>query len=503
MSMAREKGARRWGVVVAAASLAPLYAAWHAGPYLNDDAYITLSYAKNLLAGNGFVFNVPPPSLGTTTPLFTLLTALFALPFGAESLPAVAVWLSAACWLGAGWLLFLGRRVFGLPAAAAALIAAFLLTSRYPYLGSEACLFLFLQMAAIAATLARRYVLAGVCLGLLFLTRGEGALLAPMLAAVVWLRPEQDFSDLRMRALAWLRRVLPMALASAAPVAVWAIYALWQFGDILPHTLEVKMSQGRLEGAQLFHHGLWQAVRHEWSAELSPFGLPVRWALWVLAGVGLVTAIARYPRMLVWPAWAVAYGLAYTLLQVPAYAWWYRIPLFWVWLLLIGLGCYGLLGLVAAIPRPRLRQALQVMAGIAIGAIILMRILLEFILAPLYVDPRGPLFTNVAAWIEEHTAEDEAIACVEVGYLGFYTDRSIVDLAALVRPDLLPLVQEGKVHEILAQERPSLYLRLDWTGDPLSAGDLRVLGSGQYRLLKRFSEESAPGNALLYERVGP
>lgn len=40
-----------------------------------DDAYITYRYTRNILAGNGFVFNPGERELGTTTPLYTLLLA--------------------------------------------------------------------------------------------------------------------------------------------------------------------------------------------------------------------------------------------------------------------------------------------------------------------------------------------------------------------------------------------------------------------------------------------
>ena len=43
------------------------------GPRPVDDAYITFRYARNLVNGLGFVYNVDQPVLGTTTPLYTLL----------------------------------------------------------------------------------------------------------------------------------------------------------------------------------------------------------------------------------------------------------------------------------------------------------------------------------------------------------------------------------------------------------------------------------------------
>ncbi len=47
------------------------------GPRTIDDSFITFRYARNILAGNGFVYNPGEHVLGTTTPLYTfLLTGL-------------------------------------------------------------------------------------------------------------------------------------------------------------------------------------------------------------------------------------------------------------------------------------------------------------------------------------------------------------------------------------------------------------------------------------------
>ena len=42
------------------------------GPRTIDDSYITFRYARNLLAGEGFVYNPGVRLMGTTTPLYTL-----------------------------------------------------------------------------------------------------------------------------------------------------------------------------------------------------------------------------------------------------------------------------------------------------------------------------------------------------------------------------------------------------------------------------------------------
>ena len=79
------------------------------GPRTIDDAYITFRYARNLLAGNGFVFNPGERVLGTTTPLFTLILAAAALPFGGSAAPfpgiafAIATLFDLGAWDQAGY----------------------------------------------------------------------------------------------------------------------------------------------------------------------------------------------------------------------------------------------------------------------------------------------------------------------------------------------------------------------------------------------------------------
>src|SRR5262249_10752316 len=52
---------------------------FHAVHFTADDALITFRYARNLIAGNGFIYNAGERVLGTTTPLFTLLLSGFGL----------------------------------------------------------------------------------------------------------------------------------------------------------------------------------------------------------------------------------------------------------------------------------------------------------------------------------------------------------------------------------------------------------------------------------------
>jgi hypothetical protein len=76
------------------------------GPRTIDDAYITFRYARNLLEGNGLVFNPGEPVLGTTTPVYALLMAGLGLVAGGSQAPFPTLALcvnSLADSLGKSW----------------------------------------------------------------------------------------------------------------------------------------------------------------------------------------------------------------------------------------------------------------------------------------------------------------------------------------------------------------------------------------------------------------
>ena len=65
------------------------------GPRTIDDAFITFRYSRNIVEGQGFVYNIGTPSLGTTTPLFTLLMAVISAITGGQNFQWYAIIVSA------------------------------------------------------------------------------------------------------------------------------------------------------------------------------------------------------------------------------------------------------------------------------------------------------------------------------------------------------------------------------------------------------------------------
>ena len=64
-------------------------------PRTIDDAYITFRYARNIVEGQGFVYNPGVRTLGTTTPLYTLLMAAIGAITGSEAYPWFALGVNA------------------------------------------------------------------------------------------------------------------------------------------------------------------------------------------------------------------------------------------------------------------------------------------------------------------------------------------------------------------------------------------------------------------------
>jgi hypothetical protein len=84
------------------------------------------------------------------------------------------------------------------------------------------------------------YLWAGFTTGLLFLTRGEGALVLMLLMAIGtacdWI--ERKSFDIRM-----LRPACCLGLCFVVPFLIWAVYAQFTFGAFLPNTLAAKRAQ--------------------------------------------------------------------------------------------------------------------------------------------------------------------------------------------------------------------------------------------------------------------
>lgn len=451
MQAAQDKSGPSWGIwaaVIAVSSIYPFALALGYQNTINDDAFITLTYARCLAEGKGFVFGFPPASLGTTAPLFAGILAFLmrVLPFTApETLLLLA---SAFFWSAGAWVLFLFRRAFRLAGWEACAVGVIYLAGGLPeFMGMETNFYCFLGLLAIGLFGSGWYFSAGIAAAALALARTEGMILLPILGA--WLGAAALYARAPLRSTA---RNGAMLLAGAALLWLpWAAYAYATFGHVLPQTGEVKVLQGMAPGRVLF------------GADLLPYlfrfrgnsGYPY-WLHYGVALLGIAALLRRGGAWLLLLGWLAAYTAGFTLARVAMYPW-YAAPVQYGLNLAAGLGIVWALGaLLKRNINPR------AVAGLAVPLVAAFALVLGWQSANLalredntnHFPQRWRAYKAAAFWLREHTPEGSTFACLDVGYLGYYSHNRILDLSGLVTPEQLPWLRKGDKTGLFYQELP-------------------------------------------------
>jgi arabinofuranosyltransferase len=244
MKTAADEGRNRFGdpgfqVAAAAALIWGVATAWRLR-WISDDAFISFRYARNLVEGNGLVFNAGEKVEGFTNLLWTLWCSV-GLRLGLEAEAWATLWGIGAY---AGVIFLLGwnaiRAGHGSGSAGRVLPVAAVLAAVHPdwnlyaTSGLETSAFTFLLLAGfLLATCFRdqdgAFPAAGAVFALAALTRPDGVLPAVVTGAFI-LGTEY-------------RRFRRPALFAAAFALIWIPVTLWRvgyYGDYFPNTYYAK-----------------------------------------------------------------------------------------------------------------------------------------------------------------------------------------------------------------------------------------------------------------------
>lgn len=418
---------------VAGGTLLYLLAAERAGFPL-DDAWIHQTYARSVGWNGRWAFVPGVVSAGSTAPLWTVLLAVgYAL-----RLPHVGwAWsLGAACLLWLAWLtLRLWQRLW--PAqAASGWVAALVVALLWPLLwsalsGMETLLFGALALAVLNGFLAepttpRRAALLGLLLGLLVLTRPDGVWLAVLLAAAVGLQAGSAGDR--------FRRVGALVGTAVVVLLPYFVFNWGVGGQLWPNTLVAKQAEYAVGLARpfllRFAHLLWFSLG----------GPPEGWrgisgAQWlllpglVLAGWRAVEADWRTRRL-----W-LAVPLLWALGHVALFAWRlpvtyqhgrYLLPVLPIWVL-YGLAGWRVLLVGAGRGRWMARRVFGLTLAVLLGVFVGLgaRAYAEDVA---FIDAE---MVAAAKWIAANTPSDAVIAAHDIGALGYFAPRPLVDLGGL------------------------------------------------------------------------
>jgi len=399
-----------------------------------DDTYITYRYARNLALGRGFVYNPGESLLGTTTPLYTLLLASVASPFSQDVIPKLGQWLAGLSILCCAVFTYLlarddGKRFGGSIAALFVLINPVIIF----YWGGETPLLIALILIAFFLYFRGHQIGPGVLLALATLTRGEGILPAMVLCAHYVV----------------VNRKFPWrgAIAFVLILVPWAIYATSVFGSPLPSTLEAKQAQfASGYFAPFLKTTLRWLIAHVYPASYLPvtpsYSYTIIFGFAALGGLSLFRDFrSRWWCVVIWLG---LYAGVYSGLRVPFY-FWYAAPLVFGGLLLAGLGAQFLLDF-----RDDTRRAwykplafIIILILLAMPVAIATKTTVDFAKQP--IAPVQRLYTNAGLWLRDNTPLAATVGYFEIGFVGYYSDRYIVDAVGLVNRDVSEHVARGDV----------------------------------------------------------
>lgn len=242
------------------------------------------------------------------------------------------------------------------------------------------------------------------------------------------------------------------------PGLAWVAFAVAHYGTVLPQSMVAK------SGWNSAHYDSLMSIEAVWFgvARLTflPFidYLPMACAhgLTAILMVGIVAAAhACWSRGDAWSrAWMGTYLLAivfYIAGKGATEASWYAVPPSVA--LLIGSGPL-LAGLMEKRPAPE-RRHLAFAAAAVLGVLSTAFVHRRAPLLRSYVDGYGACAATLAA---ENPGPNESVLIGEIGVFGFQSDQPVIDVGALVSPEILPLKNTGMSLIAMAQETGAHWL---------------------------------------------
>ena len=387
--------------------------------YIVDDAFIHLTFARNLAQGNGFAFNPGEPTYGSTAPLWTMILALFSKLFTPGFGMAKVLSIIFGLLTIPAFRLLAGNIGLNRKSADIATIiwAVNVWLVRWTASGMEATLATLLLLISINA-LVRSRDSAGIWIGLTILCRPEAAVMAVIFALDRWYS-------------AGFRRALKLCGLVIAVNLPWLIYALISFGTIIPNTALVK-GGFNLPVFSDFMLGLKRTILIIGSSHGIEVLVVLTGLLYLLIGRTKETNSANRTIALL-SVWAVFPAIIYLVQGVFISSRY----------LLLGLPALTLLMFLILDNRER-QKTLHIWRWgryLILCLLVIQQLFLTYRVTLPHVKAFKPtiaVLTGMAERLRNDTPPGSSVAVGDVGVIGFYSDRYIVDLEGLVTAEMIP-----------------------------------------------------------------
>ena len=421
-----------------------------------DDPYITYRYAENLAAGSGFVYNVGQHVLSTTSPLFSLL--LMPVEFVHGNTPRISN-LIGLCSIAIG-ALGLSRIVQGGSnryLAGVSLILYPTMPLLLNTLGSEMPLYLGFCIFAMLFFLQKRFFASALFCCLATLTRPDGVLLIVCFACWWLVEGRNSLKQVEL----WQKITMPIAVYIFL-MAAWCLFGFLYYGSPIPTTMTAKIAQASIEGGLRFLPGL--------ITNAQKYLPEVSWLEFGFACAGLVSMRYWSRSLVLIVCWTCVYVFAYSLLGVSAYFWYYA-PLVPALVVVAAIGIdrvstHLVIWVSRFTPKHAINSPNRMLLIGTVVCVITVGQAVRVAQVSAKGDPRILIYRNAGEWLFQNTPLDSSIAALEVGAIGYYSRRTMIDFAGLLYPDIARHLSDAGSYEqsaiwTLMKYRPDyLVLRL-------------------------------------------
>jgi len=280
----------------------------------------------------------------------------------------------------------------------------------------------------------RRFYSCAVFSALATLARPDG-LLIPIILAI-------DYALTEKHAIPW-----KAVLLFAGLTFPWFAFAFVYYGSPIPVTLVAKQQQGAMLVSQRFALRFF-SILESYSKYL------YTWIEAGLAALGIVYAFRFSRPWFIFLAWGVTYFSAYTLLGVSSYRWYYA-PLVPVFIASVGLGIAYLEKMVNISKYKLINRLSQS----NYHQILLVALLLVPLLGAqgrnlqqisINQESRFPIYQKAGEWLRINSRNEATIGSLEIGIIGYYAQRTMIDFAGLLKPEIAARLKSNGTYAISA-----------------------------------------------------
>jgi hypothetical protein len=427
------------------------------GPTL-DDTYIHLLFSWNIAHGRGFAFNPGQSLPGSTSPLWVMLLVPSAF-WSKDFLVFASLVLSALSYVATGILTWLTARKLGLKKGTS-LIAGLLVIANGRILwaglsGMETDLFAALSLLAVIWYLGdlKRYRmgwLSGALFGLASVARPEGYLLFSGALCHYLVAGYAGGEKTTLRGL-WKFVPWTAVVAYAVIVLPYMIFSMATIHHPLPSTFLAKhIDWGQHRVTYLYYSALYF------------------WLDNPAAAMFLVLAVARTGMLLardkikflasadgLVAGWALGYFTVSAIITpMPFHFCRYQIPLIPFFILMVVRAAQDIIIWAGGLERKRLPTTGKVSAA-AVMALLLSGAVLGHVgfkgggifwrwqvITATCAKNIQEMHVNIAHWLERATPADAEVATYDIGAIGYYSERRIIDIVGLVTPEIVPQIRD-------------------------------------------------------------